>query len=308
MVYTPPILFIIFNRPELTRKVFEVIRNARPPRLYIAADGPRKGKREELVCEETRSIVRQVDWDCKVHQLFRNENLGCGLGPKKAIDWFFEHEKEGIILEDDCLPSPSFFQFCYELLEKYRYDTRVMHIGGSNFQYGYTRDPDYSYYFSYYSHEWGWASWRRAWELYDFKISSYPEIKSKGYLDNYFSSFLEKKYRLSKTDKTIHDVNVNWWDYQWDYTKFINSGLSIIPNVNLVTNIGFGEDATHTKSSKDVRKSNLAKNIKFPIKHPPFVIRDRVSDKRYFRKFILKVILMRKAFGLLRIKGYSAKG
>ncbi|MEK6477327.1 nucleotide-diphospho-sugar transferase [Catalinimonas sp. 4WD22] len=310
MPFHTPILFIIFNRPKPTQQVFNAIKQAKPTKLYVAADGPRENKHEEALCNETRAVIQQIDWDCKVKTLFRDKNIGCGLGPKTAIDWLFEHEEEGIILEDDCLPSLSFFRFCEELLERYRHDTRIMHIGGSNFQYGYVRDPDYSYYFSYYSHEWGWASWRRAWKLYDFKISSYPEIKRKGYLDNYFSNYLEKIYRLSKTDKTLNlkDDKVNWWDYQWDYTKFINSGLSIVPNKNLVTNLGFGEDATHTKSGKDIRGKNLAKEIKFPLKHPTFVIRDNVSDKRYFIRFILRVILMRKLLGALRIPGFSIKG
>lgn len=308
MHFRIPILFIIFNRPEPTQRVFEAIRQAQPAKLYVAADGPRPGKNEEGLCEQTRSVISQVDWDCEVKTLFREQNVGCGLGPKTAIDWLFEHEEMGIVLEDDCLPSVSFFSYCAELLEKYRHDTRIMHISGTNFQYGYVRDPDYSYYFSYYSHEWGWASWRRAWQLYDFNIGSYPEIKRKGYLDRYFSSYLEKKYRLSKTDRTLSGNNVNWWDYQWDYTKFINSGLSIIPNKNLVTNLGFGDDATHTKSGKDIRSTNIAQEISVPLTHPPYVIRDHKSDKRYFNKFIMRVIFMRKLLAFFRVPGYSTQG
>lgn len=308
MPLSTPVLFIIFNRPEPTQQVFSAIRQAQPTRLYVAADGPRPNRNEVDICEQTRSIIQQVDWDCEVKTLFRSENVGCGLGPKTAIDWLFEQEEEGIILEDDCLPSVSFFRYCTELLEKYRHDTRVMHIGGSNFQYGYVPDPDYSYYFSYFSHEWGWATWRRAWQLYDYQISTYPEIKRKGYLDRYFSTFLEKKYRLSKTDKTLRGNNVNWWDYQWDYAKFVNNGLSIIPNKNLITNIGFGDDATHTKSSRDVRGSNLAKELSFPLKHPPFMLRNDRADRRYFKKFFFNVILLRKLATLLGIKGFSMSG
>lgn len=308
MEFNTPVLFIIFNRPAVTRQVFDRIRQAQPPRLYVAADGPRAGHGEERACEETRAIVKEVDWECEVKTLFREENVGCGLGPKTAIDWFFEQEEAGIILEDDCLPSPSFFPYCAALLEKYRHDTRIMHIGGSNFQYGYVPDPDYSYYYSYFSHEWGWATWRRAWRLYDYQIATYPEIKRKGYLDSYFSNYLEKKYRLSKTDKTYAGKDVNWWDYQWDYTKFINHGLSIIPNQNLVTNIGFGEDATHTKSSRDVRRQNLASDMPFPLVHPPYVIRNAKADERYFRNFFFKVIILRKLATLLGIKGFSMSG
>ncbi|MGB5943765.1 MAG: nucleotide-diphospho-sugar transferase [Leeuwenhoekiella sp.] len=303
-----PVLFIIFNRPELTREVFASIREARPERLYVAADGPRSGKNEEDICEHTRSIVDKVDWPCEVITRFKQENLGCGLGPKTAIDWFFEHEEQGIILEDDCKPSQSFYAYCEDILELYKDDKRIMHVGGSNFQYGYVPDPDYSYYFSYFSHEWGWASWRRAWKLYDFNLTTYPEIKRKGYLKGYFSSYFEKKYRLSKTDKTRSSKEVDWWDYQWDYAKFINSGLSIIPNYNLIENLGFGEDATHTKSHNDVRKKNTAKELEFPLKHPPFVIRNQKADKRYFKRFVAKVILLRKILGFLGFKGYSIEG
>ncbi|MFP4095375.1 MAG: nucleotide-diphospho-sugar transferase [Cyclobacteriaceae bacterium] len=240
--------------------------------------------------------------------MYRTENIGCGLGPKTAIDWLFEHEEEGIILEDDCVPSQSFFRYCAELLDRYRHDTRIMHIGGSNFQEGYVPDLDYSYYFSYFSHEWGWATWRRAWKLYDFNIATYPEIQDKGYLEEFFSGYLEKKYRLSKTNKTLKSASISWWDYQWDYAKFINAGLSIIPNKNLITNIGFGDDATHTKSSNDVRKKNMAEELDFPLRHPPFMIRNAKADKRYFRRFFWRVILLRKIAGLLGIKGYSAGG
>ncbi|WP_405410848.1 nucleotide-diphospho-sugar transferase [Maribacter sp. Asnod1-A12] len=303
-----PVLFIIFNRPEQTRKVFEMIREAKPKKLYVAADGPRPNRTDEQRCRETRSIVDLVDWDCEVKTFFRNENVGCGLGPKGAIDWFFENEEEGIILEDDCLPSASFFKFCSELLEKYRDNSQIMHIGGSNFQNGYVSDADHSYYFSYFSHEWGWASWRRAWKHYDFKVASYPELKKKGYFDNFFSNFIEKKYRLSKIEKTLNAKEVSWWDYQWDYTKLVNSGLSIIPHQNMIKNLGFGEDATHTISANDERQKNEARDMPFPLTHPNFIIRDIKADRRYFNIFFKKTILRRKILGVLRVPGYSIRG
>src|SRR4051812_29566436 len=177
-----PVLFVIFNRPETTRQVFEAIRTAKPSRLYIAADGPRKNKPgEDQKCQEAREIVKAVDWDCEVKTLFSKENLNCGRGPATAFTWFFEHEEEGIILEDDCLPTQSFFRFCQELLERYRYDYRVMHIGGNNFLNGWQRDQDYSYYFSLSGHIWGWATWRRAWQMFDYKLSLYEKIKEKKY-------------------------------------------------------------------------------------------------------------------------------
>ena len=152
-----PVLFLVFNRPETTRQVFEAIRTAKPPRLYIAADGPRLEREgERASCEEVRKIALEVDWECDVNTLFRVENLGCKRGPSEGISWFFEHEDEGIILEDDCLPDQSFFSFCEELLERYRNDTRIMAISGNNFQHGRKR-TEYSYYFSRYFHGWGWT-------------------------------------------------------------------------------------------------------------------------------------------------------
>ncbi|APA64677.1 nucleotide-diphospho-sugar transferase [Maribacter sp. 1_2014MBL_MicDiv] len=303
-----PVLFIIFNRPEQAKRVFEMIRKAQPAKLYVAADGPRKNGKDDQKCKETRAIIDLVDWDCEVKTLFREENVGCGLGPKTAIDWFFENEEEGIILEDDCLPSLSFFKFCSELLERYRDNNQIMHIGGSNFQNGYVPDSDYSYYFSYFSHEWGWASWRRAWKNYDYECSSFPELKKKGYFDNYFSNIIEKKYRLSKIEKTINAKEVSWWDYQWDYTKLVNSGLSIIPNQNMIKNVGFGEDATHTVSANDARQYNEAQEIDFPLLHPKFIIRDIKADRRYFKYFFKDTIVRRKILGFLRIPGYATEG
>jgi len=286
------VLFLIFNRPETTKQVFEAIRSAKPSRLYIAADGPRRDRPEECEkCEECKQIVHHVDWDCEVKTLFREQNLNCGLGPSTAISWFFEHEEEGIILEDDCLPTQSFFWFCQELLERYRDDSRIMHIGGNNFLEGWQRDHDYSYYFSHYGHIWGWATWRRAWKMYDFKLSNYDKLKKKKFFENFFFNQTEKIYRLRKFDKTIAASRVDWWDYQWDFSRFINSGLAIIPEDNLVKNIGFGEDATHTLDGNHKSAKMKATDIEFPLHHPPFMIRDYASDKRYFRGFIKDVVM-----------------
>jgi hypothetical protein len=305
---TTPVLFVVFNRPDTTRQVFEAIRQAKPPRLYVAADGPRKHKAGEAErSAQTRAIATAVDWPCEVKTLFRDENVGCGRGPSSAFDWFFANEEQGIILEDDCVPHQSFFWFCQELLEKYKDDSRVMHITGSNFQNGWQRDPDYSYYFSYYPHEWGWASWRRAWKLFDYEVKLYPEITQKGYLNGYFTSKLEEKYRMSKVANTYGKSDINWWDYQWNFAHFVNSGLAIIPNTNLVENIGFGEDATHTLSNRDKRAENKAQAITFPLKHPEIMIRDVESDSRYF-KILMNRLVMRKVLGKIGVKGYDARG
>jgi len=173
--FNTPILFLVFNRPNTTQRVFNVIRQVKPKQLFVAADGPRRDKgADEEKCEATREIVKQIDWDCEVKTLFREENLGCGKAVSSAITWFFENVEEGIILEDDCLPNLDFFGYCEELLDRYRDNREVMFIGGDNFQKG-KKWGDASYYFSAYNHVWGWATWKRTWDIYDFKLDSINE-------------------------------------------------------------------------------------------------------------------------------------
>ena len=190
--YTPPhplntaVLFLVFNRIDTTKKVFEAIRQAKPPRLYIAADGARESKDEEEKVNAVRDYVSSnIDWDCEIKTLFNEKNLGCKMAVSGAIDWFFDNEEMGIILEDDCLPSQSFFWFCEEMLAKYKDDMRVWHVAGNNFHFGWKRDEDYSYYFGgIYGSIWGWASWRTRWNHYDVEMKNYDEVKSKKYLEN----------------------------------------------------------------------------------------------------------------------------
>src|SRR5882762_1833703 len=288
--FSPPgplhtaVLLIIFNRPETTKLVFEAIRKAKPSRLYIAADGPRENVASDVEnCNAARKIVEHIDWDCKVETRFSDQNLNCGVAPSSAFTWFFEHEEEGIILEDDCLPSQSFFWFCQELLERYRNDHRVMHIGGNNFFNGWQKDSDYSYYFSRSGYIWGWATWRRAWEKYDYKIKSYKKVKENGFFKNFFLNRFEQMYQVEKLDKTFAgNGTVDWWDYQWDFARYAHGGLAIVPNTNLVKNLGFGELATHTKNGNSTRANMEALDIEFPLRDPPFMIRDMESDKKYF--------------------------
>ncbi|MFD2515324.1 nucleotide-diphospho-sugar transferase [Pontibacter locisalis] len=283
-----PVLLIIFNRPDTTQKVFDRIRQVKPQKLYVAADGPRPNVSSDAErCAATRKIVEQVDWECEVKTLFQEENLGCGVAPSRSITWLFENEETGIILEDDCVPSKSFFWFCQEVLEKYKQDTRVMHVSGNNYLDGWKRDNDYSYYFSDKVNAWGWATWRRAWQLFDFHIPTYTELKQKGYLNGLFLNKLEEKYRLGQLEKTYANIEKgDVWDYQWEFTVYSNSGLCVIPEVNLVRNIGFGEDATHTFNLHDKNAFVQEQEISFPLRHPRFVLRDIESDKRNFNYFI----------------------
>jgi len=206
------------------------------------------------------------------------------------MNWFFSHEPEGIILEDDCVPSPSFFRFCQELLARYRDDTRIMHIGGNNFgsEAQLPLGPDdFSYYFSNQRNSWGWATWRRAWELYDYHLTDFREAVAEGVFDDMFSSPLEKRYRLGKMAGVLKlpsppDV----WDYQWEYTIAMNSGLYIVPAVNLVGNIGFGNNSTHTHDEGDMMGALPAQELTFPLQHPPYVLQDRRRDRRRFNEFL----------------------
>jgi hypothetical protein len=281
-----PILFLIFSRPDTTRRVFEAIRAARPRQLFIAADGPRPHKQGEAErCAECRRIATQVDWPCEVHTLFREENLGCGRAVSGAITWFFEHVEEGIILEDDTLPGPGFFRFCSELLERYRYDTRVMAVSGSSLPCRLSNDSKYSYFFSNWDYIWGWATWRRAWKHYDYEMTHYKYVVEKGYFGNNYYSPFEKYYINYAYDKSYYSNDtVTWWSYQWGFVRKINSGLVAVPVKNFIVNIGLGKDATNTTS--EGRWSFFKfEEMEFPLKHPDFVMHDRVTDDEIFKKY-----------------------
>lgn len=240
-----PVLFLVFNRPDVTGRVFEAIRKAQPPRLYVAADGPRQDRPED--CErikETRQIATQVDWPCEVRTLFRDANLGCKHAVSGGINWFFDNEEKGIILEDDCLPHQDFFSFCEELLERYRDDKRIIAITGNNFQRGQWRGEG-SYYFSKYFHCWGWASWRRAWTFYDGELSFWPEWGATERYLRLHQDPLERRYWEKIFDR-VKAGTIDSWAYPWAASCNYREGLTATPNSNLVSNIGFGENATHT--------------------------------------------------------------
>ena len=219
------VAFIIFNRPGSTEKVFREIAKARPPKLLVVSDGPRLNRPDEAeIVAKTREIIKEIDWECEVITNFSETNLGCKKRVSSGIDWVFEQVEECIILEDDCIPHPSFFQYCEELLEKYRNDDRIMAISGDNFQFGKKR-TDHSYYFSRYVHIWGWATWRRAWEKYDVTMSKWPEIKAGNWLQDIISDPpIEQVWR--NNFENVYKGNIDTWDYQWTFACWINSGLT----------------------------------------------------------------------------------
>ena len=271
-----PVLFLIFNRPDTTQKVFNAIKQAKPKQLFVAADGPRSDKEGEAEkCQKARKIATSVDWGCEVKTLFRNKNLGCKIAVSSAIDWFFENVEEGIILEDDCLPSQSFFWFCQELLKYYRDDTRVMMISGDNFQFGNKRGEG-TYYFSKYPHIWGWATWRRAWKHYDVNMKNFEDFLKSNQIINIFKIKQQQKC-WTNIFQLVYDDKIDTWDYIWTYTCFINNGLCIMPNVNLVSNIGFGVRSTHTQGENNYLSNMEVKDIKNII-HPNYILINQEAD------------------------------
>ena len=276
-----PLLFIVFNRPDLTKKVFEKIRQAKPPKLYIACDGPRVGHDgEKEKVDQVREIAGKVDWQCELKTLFQNNNLGCKKGCLTAINWFFENEEKGIILEDDCLPHLDFFNFCEILLDRYFNDDRVSFITGDNFQDGNLRG-DASYYFSKYINLWGWATWRRSWIKYDVgNMKFWPEwSKSKDFGDKMIDN-VEKKY-WKNIFNLMYLEKIDTWCYPLSASVWYNGGLTVTPNVNLVSNIGFGDGATHTTFEND-KYSNMSVQSIGNLKHPIKIEQNLEADKWTF--------------------------
>ena len=275
-MFDTPILFILFNRPDVTKIVFNRIREIKPSRLYVAADGPRTGKHgEPELCAQARAVIDGVDWPCDVKKMYRDINLGCGKAVSGAINWFFEEEEMGIILEDDILPDASFFGYCDELLRYYKDDKSVMHINGCNFQEGKKRGVG-SYYFSAFPHVWGWASWRRAWRAYDFNRSDLNYFYN---LDKMRTYFEDKKIRETwyETFFRMNRKLVDTWDFQWNYAVWKVQGKVITPNRNLVSNIGFGVNATHT-FQVDKRFANRKTESLSLIQHPVDTSIDSEAD------------------------------
>jgi hypothetical protein len=247
MTLNTPVLLITFQRLAETQKVFAAIQAARPTRLYIASDGPRTGRVGEAEkVEAVRQFLQSsVDWPCDLHTLFRNANVGCKKGVSGAIDWFFKNEDQGIILEDDCLPHPDFFKFCAEMLNRNRDDTRVLAVNGCNFQNGQARG-DGDYYFSRFMHVWGWATWRRAWAANDVDIKFWPDWKSSTSWQNFFGADQVQRRYWDRVFDRMHAQKIDTWDHAWVASLWHADGIVVTPNVNMVSNIGFGGDATHT--------------------------------------------------------------
>jgi hypothetical protein len=275
----PPVAMIIFNRPETTARVFERVRQARPKTLLVVADGPRSDRPDEAEhCAQARAITEKVDWDCTVLRNYSETNMGCKQRPISGLNWVFENVEEAIILEDDCLPDPSFFLYCGEMLERYRNDARVMVINGNSYLPTGCKMPR-SYAFSRLLRSWGWATWRRAWALYDVEMKQWPAFRDSGELERLFS---QKACQTSKTEleRAFNGTYTQAWDYQWHFTILIHGGLCVRPSVNLVANLGIGSGGggTHTQTDHPLG-AYPSQAMAFPLRHPATVAADERLDR-----------------------------
>lgn len=264
-----PVAFFVFNRPDTTKLVFESIKLARPPVLLIIADGPRQVCPDDQErCKSVRNIVAEVDWPCKVLKNYADTNLGCRKRMSTGLDWVYTQVPEAIILEDDCLPDQTFFRFCDEHLELYREDERVMTICGTNALFG-ADVGENSYYFSNFNQVWGWATWRRTWNKYDLEMKGWPALRDSGWLAKKIPERSLWRY-WERIFEFTYNGSLMTWDYQLAFVCMVNNGLSIVPRTNLISNLGFGPDATITKTSHKLANIPI-KPIEFPLVHPPEV-------------------------------------
>jgi hypothetical protein len=287
-----PVVLIVFNRPDPTRRVFAAIAKARPSRLLLIADGPRPERQGEVErCNEVREIVSNVNWPCKVDTDFAADNMGCRRRVISGLNWAFSLVEEAIVLEDDCLPDQSFFPYCAELLERYRENRQIGLISGFNYE-GSFRHPS-SYYFSPLASIWGWATWRRSWQQYDEEMKNWPESKRSALLKRLFPNDRITAYWENIFDRMYDGSGPNTWDYQWVFTSWSRNWLNVLPATNLVQNIGFGQDATHTRKS-DALAAIRADTMAFPLRHPsaitPWQARTMMLQKNVFLPSLLRNI------------------
>ena len=291
--YDVPVLYLVFNRPDHTRRSFEAIRARRPTRLFVAADGPRAHALNDWQrTEEVRRIATAVDWPCDLRTFFRAVNVGSRTAIPKAISWFFTQVSEGIILEDDCVPNDSFFTFCAELLARYRNHPRISSIAGTNPLDGlsrHTEDRSASYYFSRYSHTWGWATWRRAW-LNRQNLPTDPRVRRAASTRALRNAQIRNPISRIFWARTIRNrvlVDVPNWDYHWQVSLWSQDLLSIIPSVNLITNIGYGEESTNTTWAESPLAERPTFSLPEPLTHPKNVTRSAQADAYFERKYVI---------------------
>lgn len=296
-----PVLLIAFNRVDTLKRVFAQVRKVKPSVLYISVDGPRSEKESDVhSTSEVHKIAELVDWPCELHTRFLKENIGCGYAPATAISWAFESCERLIVLEDDCVPSISFFRFCDEMLEKYANDTRIGIVSGRSMQENSKFFEKQDYIFTHAAHTWGWATWKRCWNQFDMKMSDYPEFRKMGGCRNVSHPYLKAVWRNAKFNKvfsTIENEVKHSWDSQWAYTRIKNNFLGIVPRVNMVENVG--ANGTHLEEG-DPNLMFKAHEIEFPLKHPKFVILNHRYETKDFILEIKRKLTLKKTISFFK--------
>lgn len=294
-----PVALALFSRPDMTARLLDSVREAKPKRLLVFADGPRPGVDGEAeLCAETRAVLDRVDWPCEVQTNLAEANMGSRRRLETGLDWVFSQTEEAIVIEDDCLPEQTFYPYCDELLARYRDDERVFAISGDDFRYR-PELPAESYIFSRYPLIWGWATWGRAWRRHDPTLARWPHLREEGWLEDFLGDANAAVYWGHRFDQ-VHAGGLSW-DIGWLFTCWADQGLTALPTVNLVTNLGFRGDATHTVPLDEHRSPFAAiptEPIAFPLAGPEEVARDQETDD-----FIEDVVFsgnLQRAFARLR--------
>jgi len=289
-----PIVLIIYHRPDLTKNLVNNLRSVKPKNIYVVADGP-KTPQDKVACDYARDMIKEIDWPCQIHKIYARVNMGLRKRVVSGLDTVFKKEKWAIILEDDLVIDPSFFPYCEQLLKKYAKNDQIISISGNNFQFG-KNEIKKSYYFSRYVHSWGWATWKRAWDLYDDNLTDWTKLRQNNWLNTTLSSRVLALYWTMIFDM-VSAGQVDSWAYRWTYSALKNTKLTIIPDRNLVSNIGYGTKATHTTRKSRVMGMETSKMI-FPLKHPRRVQRNINADRQtemvaYLSPIIILSLLIR---------------
>lgn len=290
-MFNVPVVIIIFNRPDITRELLSCLKKIKPRNMFIVSDAARYHvEDEDLKVQETRQIAENIEWECKVRKNYADENMGCMRRVSTGLDWVFENVDRAIILEDDCIPSGDFFTFCEDILERYAEDERVMSISGTRLS-PVMNSQDTSYTFSKYSICWGWATWKRAWNLYDGELTKYKSVKNSKYLKQYLGGTRPGIYWGYILDR-VYKGDINSWAYRWMFSHWVNNGLSVVCSRNLVTNIGCGNDATHTKDD-NMFLARKSCHLDKPFKYLETVMCDYNMDEWIEDNFYSKSLIGR---------------
>jgi hypothetical protein len=307
-----PTLLLVFNRPHETQILIKRLSHFKPKKIYIFSDGPRDNYKLDIdKCNKVKKIIEGISWKCEIKKNYLKKNLGCKKAVSKGISWLFKYEEKGIILEDDCIPSRDFFDFCRLSLKKFRNDNKIGSITGNNFLNNRIKIKN-SYYFSKYAHCWGWATWRNRWKLYDIEIGFWNDWKKTKYFENLFNTEIEKNYWL-KIFNNVKENKIDSWAYPWNLCLWYHGKLVVIPKFNLVKNIWYGKNATRTYLKTD-NLTYKVKKMKKPYNHEygkfinqqadNYVFKNHFKGKNYlwpYRLFyIIKIILTNPRFFMFK--------